>query len=67
MWRLKFVLILFIILGLTTNFVVAHEDTTGTVKERTRLMKNLGEAMKAFSLILRAQNNYNIESLSSII
>ena len=30
-------------------------------------MKNLGEAMKAFSLILRAQNNYNIESLSSII
>ena len=67
MWRLKFVLILFIILGLTTNFVVAHEDTTGTVKERARLMKNLGEAMKAFSLILRAQNNYNIESLSSII
>ena len=67
MWRLRFVLILFIILGLTTNFVVAHEDSTGTVKERMQLMNNLGEAMKAFSLILRAQNNYNIESLSSII
>jgi len=67
MWRLRFVLISFISLGLTTNFVVAHEDSTGTVKERMQLMKNLGEAMKAFSLILRAQNNYNIESLSSII
>ncbi|MFL2781842.1 MAG: cytochrome c [Rhodospirillales bacterium] len=46
---------------------MAHENSTGIVKERMDLMKNLGKAMKAFSLTLRAQNNYNIESLRSII
>jgi cytochrome c556 len=64
---LKCVLTLFLILGLKTNFAIAHENSTGILKERMQLMKNLGKAMKDFSLILRAQNNYNIESLSSII